>query len=58
VILPTNQVTKKFGKGKVLGRTYHKPYSLELVMALYYTVGAYTKLVAISINWQKLVGKS
>jgi len=32
------KVTKKFGKGKKLGRVHHKPYTLELLMALYYTV--------------------
>ena len=31
------KVTKKFGKGgATAGRAYHKPYTLELVMALYY----------------------
>jgi hypothetical protein len=28
------QVTKKFGKGGLSNRVYHKPYMLELLMAL------------------------
>ncbi|KAI8476260.1 MAG: nucleotide-diphospho-sugar transferase [Monoraphidium minutum] len=30
------KVTKKFGKGKMGGRVYHKPYTLELLLAVYY----------------------
>ena len=30
------KVTKKFGKAGTSGRAYHKPYTLELIMALYY----------------------
>jgi hypothetical protein len=32
-------VTKKFGKGNMGGRAYHRPYVLELVLAAYYLVG-------------------
>ena len=35
-----HQVTKKFGKGKMGSRIYHKPYSLELIVAIYYLVRA------------------
>jgi hypothetical protein len=36
------QVTKKFGKGPLSGRVHHRPYVLELLLALYYLVGLKT----------------
>jgi hypothetical protein len=33
-IAGTWKVTKKFGKGGAVSRTYHKPYMLELLLAV------------------------